>query len=94
MNVEPARIAFATFIRVVVRAVEVCATDDDVETARDDDGDVESARRARDEDEDDARWNEDAWWRHDDRTIGTEGERRRRVVRRDARRAVWGGNDA
>ena len=56
-----------SFIRVVVRAVEVYATDDDVETARDDDGDVESARRARDEDEDDARWDEDAWWRHDER---------------------------
>jgi len=76
------RIAFATFIRVVVNAAEVRAKDDDVARARDDDRDVER-RRARDEDEDDARWDEEEWWRND-RTIGTDGERGRRLVRKDA----------
>ena len=60
----------------------VRAKDDDVGRARDDDGDVENARRARDEDEADARRDEEER-RRNDRTIGTGGERRR-LVRKGA----------
>lgn len=67
--------------RVVIARAGVRANDDDVARARDDDGGLET-RRARDEDDDDARWDEDDRSR-DDRTIGTDGERRR-LVRNDA----------